>query len=266
MIPKSKIARAVHSNIGLEIKYRHRIEALIDSMSASIEYWIKAAYRSAPPRVAILAHDASPFIEAQRRFDALGKRWQERADELAPKIADAWLKDQFNASDSAMRMAFREAGWAVKFTMTPAVRDAFNASLAENVGLIRSIPAQYLQQVEGIVARSYSQGRDLQTMVKELRALYPKARNRATFIARDQSNKANAVVNRTRQLELGITEAVWLHSHAGKEPRPTHVAMNGKRFKIAEGMWDSAVGEFIQPGVLPNCRCVSRPILPFATI
>jgi len=64
-------------------------------------------------------------------------------------------------------------------------------------------------------------------------------------------------------LELGITEAVWMHSHAGKVPRPTHVAMNGTRFKVAEGMWDSAEGKFIQPGELINCRCTSRSVLPF---
>ena len=74
----------------------------------------------------------------------------------------------FKASDSAFRQALKEAGWSVEFKMTPAVRDAFNASLEENVGLIRSIPEKYLQQVEGTVMRSYSAGRDLATMVKEL--------------------------------------------------------------------------------------------------
>ena len=69
--------------------------------------------------------------------------------------------------------------------------------------------------------RSYSAGRDLATMVKDLKQLYPAASHRAELIARDQSNKANAVVNRTRQMELGITEAIWMHSHAGKTRGPT---------------------------------------------
>ena len=80
------------------------------------------------------------------------------------------------------------------------------------------------------------------------------------LIARDQSNKANAVVSRARQLELGITDAIWMHSHAGKNPRKDHVAANGKRYKIAEGCLIS--GEYIQPGEEINCRCTSRPILP----
>jgi SPP1 gp7 family putative phage head morphogenesis protein len=143
------------------------------------------------------------------------------------------------------------------------MRDAFAASLAENVGLIRSIPAQYLQEVEGIVMRNYISGRDLKSMVSELRARYKVASNRAWLIARDQSNKANAVVQRTRQRELGITEAIWMHSHAGKTPRPTHVAMNQKRYSVEKGMWDSAVQKWIFPGEPINCRCVGRAVLPW---
>ena len=37
---------------------------------------------------------------------------------------------------------------------------------------------------------------------------------------------------------MGVDEALWLHSHAGKEPRPTHLANDGKRYKISEGWYD----------------------------
>ena len=234
--------------------------ALIDEMVASIEHWVGSTYRAAPPLAAL---DASPVASMQKQLRQLARRWQKRFDDFAPLIAEAYLKGSFKTTDSAMRHALKDAGWSIKFEMTPAMREAFEASLAENVGLIRSIPAQYLEQVQGIVMRSYTVGRDLETMVKQLKQLYPKAANRAVLIARDQSNKANAVVSRTRQLELGIVEAVWMHSHAGKTPRPTHVAMNGKRFKIADGMWDADEQRMVHPGELINCRCTSRPVLPF---
>ena len=263
-MPKQpKTARAVHANRGVEAKYRKTLRRLIAEMHGSVEYWLKAGYRQNPPRVAALveqAQDASPAQRVRKILDDLAKRWIARFDEMAPKIAEAYLQGAFKASDSAFRQALKEAGWTVEFKMTPAVRDAFNASLAENVGLIKSIPKKYLQQVEGVVMRSYSAGRDLETMVKDLKALYPAASRRAELIARDQSNKANAVVNRARQMELGITEAIWMHSHAGKNPRPDHVAANGKRYKIAEGCLIS--GEHIQPGEEINCRCTSRAVLP----
>lgn len=254
---KPKVARAVHANAGLRAKYCKQMQALIEEMGASIEHWLTATYHDSPP---LMALDVSPSEKINKQLRALSRRWLKRFDEAAPKIAEAYLEGSFKATDSAMRIALRDAGFAVKFEMTPAMRDALNASLAENVGLIRSIPEQYLQKVQGIVNRSYANGRDLQTMVKQLRKLYPKAQDRAVLIARDQSNKANAIVTRTRQLELGLTDAIWMHSHGGKTPRPAHVAANGRRYKIAEGCLID--GEYIQPGTEINCRCTSRPVLP----
>jgi uncharacterized protein with gpF-like domain len=237
------------------------MKALIDEMAQSLEYWLAAAYKANPPRMAALvAQDATPSEDIQKRFREVSRRWLKRFDEAAPRIAEAYLRGSFRATDSAMRMALKDAGLSVKFELTPAMRDAFNASLAENIGLIRSIPEEYLQKVEGVVARSYATGRDLETMVAQLRRLYPQASNRAVLIARDQSNKANAVVIRARQLELGIEEALWLHSHGGKVPRPDHLAADGRRYKVAEGCKISGI--YIQPGELINCRCTSRSILP----
>ncbi len=261
---KPVIARAVHANLGVELRYRRQLERLIAEMAGSYEYWLTAAYRKEPPAMAKVvkqAEDAaSPSTKIQRTITGLGTRWIAKFDAMSDQIATDFVRSAFKASQSAMQQSLKDAGWAVEFTMTPVVRDAFTASLAENVGLIKSIPVQYHQQIEGIVMRSYSAGRDLHTMVKDLQSLYPKAQNRAVLIARDQSNKANAVVNRARQLQLGISEAIWMHSHAGKEPRPDHVAANGKRYKIAEGCLIS--GEYLQPGELINCRCTARPVLP----
>jgi SPP1 gp7 family putative phage head morphogenesis protein len=252
-----KVARAVHANRGQAIHYRRRMQTLVDEMHESVLYWLTATYNQAPP---VLAQDASPVKVIRKQLRELAQRWRKRFDDSAPKIAEAYLKGSFKHTDSAMRQALTDAGWTVKFEMTPAVREAFEASLAENVGLIRSIPEQYLQQVEGAVMRSYAVGRDLETMVRDIKRIYPKAANRAALIARDQSNKANAVVTRARQTELGIVEAIWMHSHAGKVPRPDHVAANGKKYKVAEGCLIS--GEYIFPGELINCRCTSRSVLP----
>lgn len=260
-----KIAAAVHANRGVEARYRRTLQALIKEMQNSVLYWLTAGYREEPPRMARavkVAQDArSPSLKIKSVIDELSKRWIKRFGESAPIIAEAYLRGMFKTSDSAMRQALKDAGWSVEFKMTPAVRDAFNASLEENISLIKSIPQQYLQQVEGTVMRFYAAGRDLATMVKEIKQHYPPASDRAELIARDQSNKANAVVNRARQLQLGITRAVWLHSHAGKTPRPDHLAANGKEYDIAKGCKIS--GEYIQPGEKIGCRCTSRPVLPF---
>lgn len=257
---KRIIARAVQPNAGTAARYRRALLAEIAKMVASVEDMVVARRESDPP---ILSQDATPSVEMRHMLDSLALKWGNHFADVAPSLARKFVLAQFDGTSNSMRQALKAAGWAVDFTMTPAMRDAFEASLAENVGLIKSIPSQYLQQVEGIVMRGYASGGDLHTMVREIRALYPKAKNRAVLIARDQSNKANAVITRARQKELQITEAIWMHSHAGKEPRPTHVRMNGKRYEVEKGMYDSAVQRFVFPGELINCRCTSRSVLPW---
>jgi uncharacterized protein with gpF-like domain len=134
--------------------------------------------RAASPGVRL-----NPAEQMQFEFKKLAERWQGKFDDMAPKVADSFLKNQFRGTSAAMRMALREAGWSIEFTMTTAMRDAFEASLAENVGLIKSIPAQYLQEVEGIVMRNYAAGRDLKSMAAEIRARYHVAANRAVLIS-----------------------------------------------------------------------------------
>ena len=231
-------------------------------MHISFEYWVTASYRKNPPRLSsLIAQDGTPSDATRKVIASLAKKWIKHFEDSAPTVAASYMKSIFDASDIAFRKSLKDAGWSVKFTMTPAIKDAFTASLNENISLIKSIPVQYAQEMEGIVMRSYSAGRDLETMVKDIKQIYPKAATRAETIARDQSNKANAVCNRTRQMELGITQAKWMHSHAGEVPRPSHVKANGKIYNIAEGCLIDGV--YIQPGELINCRCSSRPILPY---
>ena len=251
------IPRPVHANVGIRMGYRASMLSLIGEMNASIEFWLTQQYHAAPP---LQAMDASPAREMQKRFQVLAKKWIKRFEKEAPEIVQKYVYAQYAATDSAMRMALKDVGFAVNFTMTPAMRDALTASLNENVSLIKSIPSQYLQQVEGVISRAYASGQNLKQMTDRLRKLYPKTADRAVIIARDQTNKANAVVVKARQLELGIKDAIWIHSHGGKVPRPDHLAANGRQYKIAEGCLIS--GQMIQPGELINCRCVSRPVLP----
>ena len=252
-----KTCRAVKPNSGVEARYRKQLDALIKEMGASVDYWVRAQYRKDGPK---MAQDASPSKLMQQMLKNLGKRWIKRFDDMAAKIAEGFANGAIKAHDSAFKAALADVGWTVQFKMTPVTRDILNASIGENVALIKSIPQQYLGRVEGIVMRSFVQGRDLSAMTGELQKAFGVTKRRAALIARDQSNKLTAAATRARRMELGITEAEWLHSHAGKEPRPDHVAADGKRFNIDTGCLIS--GAYIQPGQLINCRCSSRSILP----
>lgn len=254
-----KILRPVHPNAGIELAYRKRLDELIAEMQKSTIYWLRASYRATPP----IAQDATPADALKRSIRSLSARWLKRFDDAAPKLADWFAGATASRSSDALRKILKDGGFTVEFKMTPAMRDVLNATVNANVALIKSIPEQYFGQIEGIVMRSVQTGRDLEMLTKELESRYGVTRQRAALIARTQNNLTTASMNRVRLLEVGLDEAVWVHSGGGREPRHTHVKAGREhvRFKISEGWFDPAVGEFIQPGQLINCKCVGRPVV-----
>lgn len=205
-----------------------------------------------------------PADELNAAMTELGEYWQGRFDESSKRLAQYFSRSSYRRTDDQLRQILADGGWTIKFEPTPGQLDILRAAVHENVGLIKSIPQQYLKNVEGLVMRSVQRGGDMGQLAKDLQHQYGVTKRRAAFIARDQNNKATSVFQEARRAELGIDEAIWMHSHGGKKPRPTHVAMDGKRYKIAEGMYDSAIGRNTWPGQEPNCRCVSRGIVKFS--
>jgi SPP1 gp7 family putative phage head morphogenesis protein len=249
----------VHPNAGIRAAYRRRLLIQVNDMIDSYKYWLKAGYRAHPP---VLAQDETPSQALKRELGKLGRRWRKRFDEMADGLADYFARSTKARSDAALRKILKDAGWTVQMPkMTRAMRDVMAATITENVGLIRSIPQQFHTQIEGMVMRSFAVGGDLATLTRDLQRQFGSTRKRAELIARDQNNKATSAFLRVRYLDMGITEAVWMHSGGGKEPRPTHVRNNGKRYNVETGWLDPAVGEYIHPGTLINCRCTSRPVV-----
>jgi len=229
-------------------------------MQGSYSYFLKAQWRETPPTMAL---DAVPARELERELSMLGKRWEKRINETAPKLARWFAQATARRSQDALKRILKDGGISVDFTMTQAMRDVAHATVAENVSLIKSIGSQYHTEIEGMVMRSITAGRDLASLNKELRARYNITERRANLIALNQNNQATASFVRVRQTDLGL-KAKWLHSHGGKEPRPTHLANNGQVYDPAVGWFDPdpKVRKRIWPGQLINCRCVSASVVP----
>lgn len=258
--PTPELLPAVRPNAGIEAWYRRVLESHLHKMHRSVAYWVVSQYDSAG-----LGQDALPAHQLQRELKRLTTQWETSFARLAK-----WLPKQFaervqKYGDRALDTRLRVVGIRAKFTMTTPMRDAFQAVLYEQVGLIKSIPAQHLQEVQGLVMRSVSRGRDLAFLSRQLQKRYGVTKRRAELIARDQNNKATSVLQAARQRQLGIATGIWLHSHAGKHPRLSHLAANEQEFDLGTGM--EIEGEYIMPGEKINCRCVWRAVIPgFKTV
>lgn len=257
--------QGIAPNAGIAAGYRRRLICLLDEMQNSIEYWLGAALKANEPEVAaLMAQDAMPADELQRAIRRLARRWQKRFNAMAPKLAEYFATAAHKRSDKQLAKILKDGGITVRFTMTRAQHDIINATVNANVSLIKSIPQQYLGKVEGIVMRSVQAGRDMSIVYKELRKEFGVTKRKAALIARDQNNKATSALSHARQVELGLTEGIWKHSHAGKTKRPTHVAMDGQKYDLKKGMFDPdpKVKRYILPGELINCGCQGIPVIP----
>lgn len=257
-----KVLPAIRPNAGTEAIYRARLNAMIDQMHKSVGYHLRVAYNKNPPRVAtLMAADELPTTTLGRALAALTKRWLKSFDDLAHNMAQYFATASEKRVTSTLNRHLQDSGLAVPFKMSRPMQDAVNASIAEQVGLIKSIPAEYLTSVQGDVMRMIQNGGDMTTLNSSLRKNYGATKRRAAIIARDQNNKSVATMTRTRMLEAGVKTALWVHSHGGKTPRPTHLANDGHEYDITTGWYDPAVDKYIHPGQEINCRCVTRPVV-----
>ena len=263
-----RVGRTLLSSPGLRDAYRKKLDALIRDMSASVSYWLLAEYKKQLPRVEAMtepaapltASDASPARDMLKRLRAQSRRWRAIFDEKSEVYAK-WFASRANAeSTAATRSILSEmAGYTVPMRMSRAVNNALQSAIAENVNLIKSIHSEYYTQVEGIVLRGVSRGRDVAAIAEDLEKRLHVALDRARTIARDQTNKATAVIGRARMLDSGVRWAIWRHSGRSRHPRPSHEAADGTLFDLRVGLFLD--GKMIFPGEEINCGCRAQPVI-----
>jgi uncharacterized protein with gpF-like domain len=268
---KPVILRPIRENAAIELAYRKKLTALTDEMRKSVKYWITTRYGRQEARI---TNDASPAFSMATELKRLIRRWERKFSDTADHIAK-WFADKNNIyTKQAMLKALKDAGFTVEPRNTRRVNDLLRAVIESNAGLIKSIPAQYLDRVQSAVNLGVMNGRDLGGIVAEIDRLGEVTHKRAVMIARDQSNKATNAMTRARYEDLGIVKAVWQHNaggsmtfrdgHLTKSGKATddHVSLDGKVFDLAKGMYDPFLGRNIQPGECVNCKCSYRPYLP----
>lgn len=255
-MPKT-IINAPRPSAAIRAQYSRALVALLREMFADIAAEVKANYG---PLAAEYAADAwpKPFADWLK---GTFKKWDKKFAGFAETTA-RWFAKKSNASTTArLAGAMRDAGLTVKFKPSPKVAGLVDDIVATNVGLIKSIPQGLMTRVNDTIMESVMKGRDLAGITKELRKGYGITERRAVMIARDQTNKAAADINRARADEAGLKYGIWRHLGGVKVPRETHKnILDGQRFKMSEGLFDPdpEVQRMIQPGELVNCACDFR--------
>jgi uncharacterized protein with gpF-like domain len=259
LLPKRKAVRAIVTSAAIGAWYYDQLRCLLEAMAGSMQLHIVAAWKANTPGFG-MAQDASSPTQLKRTMSKWGSQWISKFDRMSGDIARKFADKSQRHVGWSNAAAFRQAGFTVKFAPSAAAKEAYKAVIAQNVGLIRNLPQAYYNGIRNDVWASVLKGSDLDTLNKSLRKRYRMTLRRAALISRDQNAKARSLIENVQHRELGITHALWQHSHAVREPRPSHLAFDGHIYELKKGAYLDGVWTW--PGVEINCRCSSRPIIP----
>ncbi|GEL44248.1 hypothetical protein MEX01_48390 [Methylorubrum extorquens] len=199
------------------------------------------------PRPSITQDDAANGIA--NALAGVGSAMSRLVLGIGPKVrnwatkVEGWHRPKFAAgvkagtgADIAANLQSADAG------------DQVRASADWAASLIQGLTDDLRKKVADLTWGAYANQTPRAELAAQLQAVLNISRKRADFIARDQTTKLAANLDRLRQQEAGIAEYKWRHS--GKVHfRPEHLAREGKIFR-----WDTPPPGG-HPGTEPNCGC-----------
>lgn len=163
------------------------------------------------------------------------------------------------------RKAWREASEGLGRALHREIEQApvghvMQERLAEQVRLITSLPREAAERVREIATGNIYAGVRAEEMAREILKTGDVTLSRARLIARTETSRTVAELNRARAEHVGSTHFVWRTSRDAAV-RPTHRVLEGKIFR-----WDDPPecdpGFHALPGAIFSCRCHAEPILP----
>jgi SPP1 gp7 family putative phage head morphogenesis protein len=249
-------------NAGVEAWYARELARMTEAMNKAALREIEKLFRAEGGNLGY-SEDASLSSQARIAMNGLRRIFSRLFAKKADDLADAMIAKASRANAAGVGASLKElsGGLSIKTDfISGKLKETLKAAVAENVGLIRSIPQRYLDQAEGAVMRSITTGNGMADLVPELQRLGGITVTRARFIARDQTNKANMVLTRGRLQAAGIRHFQWVHTGRSREPRPLHEWLNGQVFAFDDPpVIDGKTGKKGFPGDLINCKCRMRP-------
>jgi len=271
---------------GVAARYAAKLQWLADQMTSTTQRELTALFKHPDFEAYFATHAAMASIDGAVGMDAMSPASQARilSNKLKAQFEDLFrehakpdAEQMVDEADTASKASTGRSltklskGLTFNFSVEPLVMKEFKkAVVAENVRLIKSIPADYFNKVQGAVLRSITNGRGLADLVPFFEDAPGEQSRRSKNIAHDQTHKAYNGLNKVRMQQAGVQQFEWVHSGGGLHPREHHLdrwpdGLNGGIFSFAKlPIIDEATGERGIPGQAINCRCTMVPVMKFS--
>jgi len=197
--------------------------------------------------------------------DAIGDALNDYADLInswATSVARRMVTE-VNARDAkAWRQASSEMGRLLRIELdTAPTGRVMRERLADQVGLITSLPREAAERVHILALENRLQGRRAAEIADEILETGNVTRSRAMTIARTETTRTASELTRARAEHVGSTEFRW-RTMRDADVRPSHRRLDSKVYEWAHPPLTDPPDHHALPGGIWNCRCWAEPILP----
>lgn len=191
-------------------------------------------------------------------------RYADILDDWAKSVARRMLADVAARDERAWMAVSREMGAGIaRIVKETPIGEAMRQKMAEQVGLIKSLPREAAERVHRLVIEAQETGTRAEVISREIMRTGEVTKARANLIARTEIGRAASTLTQVRAEAVGSVGYIWRTSR-DSDVRPSHKRMEG-RFVA----WDAPPeldGLTGHAGALPNCRCYSEPVIPDADL
>lgn len=271
MKPQRVTFGRMYPNAGYTARYRREIKKLIRAMNEETRSEILLLYSDK-------ANDGM-LRDLQSVMKKLREKWKKEFERRAKQMAE-WLADK---TQKRTRKDVQKQLKNMGFALTPNYTDAQKAEIAkfveESVNLIKTIPMNYLNEVQDSVRDAVERGGDRAAIHEAIKDKFDhpivnrkageseedalkRAERRADLIAKDQVQKVTQQMAMSNAKAYGATKGEWIHIPGEKSSRITHIHFDGQTFDLDKGLYDEDVGEYVLPGQLIYCMCTASFIFP----
>lgn len=215
--------------------------------------------------------------QVARTLAAMSDAAKRRAESTSLSMATAFVSAADQQNKVALERSIASA-FSVDFASVidgPEIAADLQMAINTNVRLITKMTDEHFDLIGQAVLDNY-RGVPLPenlSLTERLQKIGGISKNRAKFIARDQTAKLTGDLNQLRQADNGIEEYIWktardqlvVGTPGGTYPKGTqghgnHYAREGKVFKWSEPPSDG------HPGRAFSCRCYAAPVLDLKKI
>ena len=191
-------------------------------------------------------------------------RYADMLDDWASSVARRMLADVAARDERAWMAVSREMGAGIgRIVKETPIGEAMQTKMAEQVGLIKSLPREAAERVHRLVIEGQETGTRAEVVAREIMRTGEVTKARANLIARTEIGRAASTLTQVRAEAVGSVGYIWRTSR-DSDVRPSHKRMEG-RFVA----WDDPPdldGLTGHAGALPNCRCYAEPVIPDADL